>query len=189
MKQPVLNKHDGWLRWLKGEFGNRPLAWLDYQELLSSDYRGEVTVRCKDSTHQALTYGVPFDQIRAKLDEFNTRFKTTDSLYAFNESQDDSGLIFQGEFLLHCDPRIAPHWYVYYSTHPGKMRPSLQNYGKHAYGLEAKLLMEHYLDPISLEWLTQLCEDYPDHVVEFSTYASRRGHLYMPTIIWEVRAF
>ena len=45
------------------------------------------------------------------------------------------------------------------------------------------------VDPSSLDDIIGLVDDYPEHVVEFSTFSVNVGLLQRPTVIWEVRRY
>jgi hypothetical protein len=70
------------------------------------------------------------------------------------------------------------------------MRDALKEESHEAHGLKAKMLLEHYLDAPSYNWLLGLLEWYPDHVVEFSCYGKKWGTVPgFNTIYWEVRKY
>jgi len=57
-------------------------------------------------------------------------------------------------------------------------------------GANALYLLRSHLDARSFEWLEYLLQEYPGHVVEFSTYSVEWGS--MPgynTVFWEVRRY
>ena len=56
--------------------------------------------------------------------------------------------------------------------------------------LSARTVLRHYLSPASYDDVQEVLELYPEHVIEFSTYAKNLGN--RPgrnTIIWEVRKY
>jgi hypothetical protein len=56
-------------------------------------------------------------------------------------------------------------------------------------GLRAKMLLERYLDPSSLECVEDLLNEWPDHVIEFTAFDRTLGTLRRNTVIWEVRLY
>jgi hypothetical protein len=57
------------------------------------------------------------------------------------------------------------------------------------HGLEAKLLLERYMDVDSRDWLQHLLEEYPGSVTEFSCFSGHVGSFGWNTIFWETRNF
>ena len=173
--KPVLNKHDYYLRWLQGEFGNKLRAWGSAQALLNSDYEGKVTVRSVFANSAKTAYSVT--QQTVKTSYMDTEFK-------FNESAPDEELLIQGEVV-----ELASGLHLFYSHEQTSMRKALQN-GLVAGGLKARTILRHYCCPSSYSDLEALFELYPEHVIEFGVYASSLGDIpNRNTIIWEVRKY
>lgn len=171
----VLSKRDFVCRYVAGEFGNRPLTWATYEELIASGYRGLVHVR--NSVRGGLTYyNVPFERVAllASSTMYYTAMNTPDHLKTL-----------QGEV---CDWPGGP--YLLCSRQAGPMRAALVERPMILIGLSARLLLAAHLCPRSLDWLHHLLSEYPDHVVEFSAYSVEVGELPgYNTLFWEVRAY
>ncbi len=183
---PVLTKDDMYRRWTAGEFGNKPRSWMSFAELAASGFDGSVTIRYREASSPYVRYSVPVGEVPLRLDEFCQRGANRE-LFTFNESMPDEYVSLQGEFLQ--NTQVSGPWYLHYSTQPGKMRDVLIGSGQHAYGLETKIILLRYMDTDSYEWLQELADLYPEHVVEFSTYSQKVGDLRQNTVFWEVRNY
>lgn len=103
----------------------------------------------------------------------------------FNESMPDEALTIQGEVT-----RAPGGLYLRCDRTPGLKMKDAMAVAKDAWGVHAKLVLDHFLWPNSLDDVEILLDTYPDHVVEFSTYDRAVGD--QPrrnTIIWEVRSY
>lgn len=101
----------------------------------------------------------------------------------------DMWAIFKGEIMEWSYP---PFGLCIYVNFQGSMpwREALRDYGRHYYGLQAKLLLEIYMDPSSYEDIRSLLEKYPYHVIEFSVCDRSVGIIPgRNTVIWEVRKY
>jgi hypothetical protein len=79
---------------------------------------------------------------------------------------------------------------LYYSTLDTNMRPALKDGGRYAFRLEAKLIMQHFMDETSYEWVWYLMtKRFPGCVVEFTCYERCVGMLRRNTIVWECRHY
>lgn len=82
-------------------------------------------------------------------------------------------------------------WCLYYADRLGYMRDALKDRGKHAFGLQAKYLIQKYASPSGERMLFEVFEkfsqpgDYP--IIEFTVVPYPIGRYRMDVIIWEVR--
>lgn len=76
-----------------------------------------------------------------------------------------------------------------YSTEKLLMRQALAKSQKHVSGLVAQQTLLAFLDPTSYDNLQRLFDDFPDAIIEFSTYSKPVGVLQNNTVIWEVRNY
>jgi hypothetical protein len=80
--------------------------------------------------------------------------------------------------------------YFYYTFAAGPMRWALEEAGRHAWGLEVLMLLRANVDPSSLDDIMELLDEYPDHVVEFTSFTVPVGRIPgRQTLIWEVRKY
>jgi hypothetical protein len=100
-----------------------------------------------------------------------------------NEMAPDHALLLQGEV-------TEVGWELRYSTVPGlHMREAMLSPDR-AFGLAARLLLQRAMTPSSYSDLLALFDVFPEHVVEFSSYAVLLGDLKgRNTLIWEVRSY
>jgi hypothetical protein len=161
-----------------GRFGNYPRAWESLEELQASGFSGEVSLRSKEVSNPVKLYHIPSE-------------KVAEIVAALPEAQRNSGLVFS-EAPPDSQRAIQGEWdgtNLTYSFVPKPMRLAFVEDMRHADGLEAKTLLRYYLDPADVEWLDELLEDFPDHVVEFSGFKIRTGTHRRRMIVWEVRQY
>jgi len=179
--RPVLNKDDFYKRWLEDEFGNRLRGWTSVESLMADSYSGLVNIRSTKADCKAMRYDVPKDLVLDAIKDLGGPI----SEYRFNELAPDSSLLIQGE--LYEDHR---GWWLLYSLEQMKMRVALEFNSRTVQGLTAKLIMQHFCCPSSLESLRALIDLYPYHVIEFGVYEKTLGTIpNRNTIIWEVRKY
>jgi len=66
----------------------------------------------------------------------------------------------------------------------------LTDYTTFVQGLRADILLRHFMDPPSYEWLQYLLDTYVDHVVEFSCFSRPWGTVpNRNTVFWETRLY
>lgn len=140
-----------------------------------SGYRGLCTVRGRrsDSKTSCKQYGVLAEKARHSPD-------------FVNETMPDHQLLIQGEF-----QQSTLTIYLNYSRIKGipnqqamSSRPS-----EHAWGIKARRILQHFLDPVSYDNVDRLMDLFPDAVVEFSTFRVSVGDLGWNTVFWEVRGY
>lgn len=79
---------------------------------------------------------------------------------------------------------------LFYSTVAKPMRDALKEQSATVYGLQATSLLRTHLCARSYDWLMELLQLYPNHVVEFSAYSVKFGTLpNYNTVFWEVRLY
>jgi hypothetical protein len=177
----VRNKKNFFDRWINLEFGNRQRAWNTLSDLLDSDYTGCVSIRFAVSCVFNVQHYVPKNEVVARIKDIGWEHTSC----RFNESPDDTRLIFQGEVM---DDEQG--LYVLYSTEQLPMRKALESCAYSVTGLAARMLLKHWMCPSSYADLCSLLELYPGHVIEFSTFTYNLGELaHRNTIIWEVRKY
>lgn len=102
-----------------------------------------------------------------------------------SEAAPDEYIVAQGEVCRHIGGLE-----MRYSTLKTAMRNALPVSQHHASGLRAKMLIEHWMSPSSLNDLNELLDTYPDAVIEFSIYSIELGSCpHRNTLIWEVRNY
>jgi hypothetical protein len=182
MKQrpPVLTKRDFVKRYAALEFGNRPATWNTLSEVVPSstalyNLRNRVA---GGETWMNLTY--------ADLVNLYDKVKSEGraSQFYISEMAPTKYTTFQGEvFQTEYGLRL---WYTR-ETLP--MRDALRLQSCCCDGIMACQLLRHELPPDDWNWLQFLLDEYPGHVVEFSTYRNRCGVFNQHTMFWEVRKY
>lgn len=178
MTSPIRTKAEFYARWHAGLLGNRPRTWADAAALAASGYTRPVVVRSAVMPAWKVRYGVSVEEALALA-------KQTPGL-TFNELLEDENILLQGEVM-----RTPRGLALFYSTASGlRMREALAQASQHAYGLAAKLLLDHYLAPTSRDDLDDLLDLYDDHVVEFGVYDRNIGDQpHRNTLFWETRRY
>jgi hypothetical protein len=164
--------------WNRGLLGNRLRNWSSPAELERAGFGGLVSVRSQTLNNWA---GCRYN---LTVPEALELAKTCPSPQ-FGEMAPDDRLLIQGEAMDSHDGLQLT-----YSLTPGlRMREAMKK-ALTARGVVARVILERYLWPSSLEDLRDLWEAYPDAVIEFSAYSvavgDQRGR---NTLIWEVRNY
>lgn len=193
MKPPVLTKQDMYRRWMAGEFGNAIKCWMSVDEferdLAAGEWPKERRVALRYSGPAGgspiCDYDIHPSDVRRRGEELCALHKAEFSRLVVNDSDDEgNGRTIQGEVC-----RIGGPWFLRFTQHHAKMREAFKHDERVARGLEAKLLLDHYMDPNAREWLDHLMETYPDHVVEFTCLNNPCGTHGWNTIFWECRYY
>lgn len=178
---PVLTKPDFVRRYMAGEFGNRPQSWDTWEQYEASGYVGNIGCRCRDRSNPLGMYNSPPETVRAFVDSIDV---PESNLY-FYEAPPDERRPLQGEL----------RWWdrgpeLYYDFGSGlTMRPGLRANGRQVRGAASTAILRSFLDGESFDWIMQLLDWYPGHVIEFSMFEMPVGVLNNNTIIWEVRRY
>lgn len=167
----VSNKKQMYELLRKGAFGNTARTWSSYVELLASGYSGLLGIRAMEPGGQFLAH-VPLSQV-------------ADGPYIYSEMQSDEHIVLQGEVY-----RSTTGLYLYCSVVKKHMRVALREAGRHYWLTAAYAQLQAAMWPSDYDWLMELLTEYPDSVVEFSSYNRAVGLLpKRNTIIWEVRNY
>lgn len=105
--------------------------------------------------------------------------------WAFVEVALEEDIMLQGELM-----QSLRYLELTYSQACMPMRAAFKVDQRFAHGLEAVHLLKRHMDAGSYEDITQLLVDYPDHIVEFTTY--RTDHGCFPgrnSVVWELRRY
>lgn len=179
----VLTKKDFVYRYAQGEFGNHAPTWLTVEQYCESDYCGLVHLRNRVPNGPTY-YNLEPMQVWHTLNRLYKHQEDINNWYISAMAPTEQTL-FQGEVM-----RGLWGLELTYTTVTKPMRDALAEYTKISRGILASLLLQHYLCPNSWEWLNVLLDRYPNHVVEFSTYAKNWGTLSnFNTVFWEVRNY
>lgn len=106
------------------------------------------------------------------------------SQIVLNEIGPDKEILIQGEIM-----RTENHYDLHYSTMKVLMRQALQYAPKNACGLVAIKKLEYFMDASSFDNLQRLFDEFPEAIIEFSTYGVPVGALKWNTVFWEVRGY
>lgn len=180
------NKDECYLLYNHGLFGNRALAWNSYQEILNSDWKGQICMRGRRTQIKRgkVVYNVDLEEVPKIIKRWGREGIPEDHI-GFNQSMPDKHLVLQGEVM-----RYGGRLYLLYTKIKKPMNIALNEETLHAEGLKAKLLLEHTLSGSSYSDLEALFETFPNSIVEFSSYDVPVGEIPgRNAVIWEVRNY
>lgn len=193
MKDPVLTKRDFVRRYAAGEFGNASPTWdtlSDWEKDWLPSYVVPVDLSQRFHIRNRIAGGatwydlfmldVPYVWHEVALNSGLSKSQ----LYISEMAPTDKTLI-QGEVM------EAPQGlYLYYTQVKKPMRDALKQESKGVDGLLAFGLLKQYMCANSIDWLYHLLREYPEHVIEFSTFSTNWGTLpRFNTVFWEVRKY
>ena len=184
MPKPVLSKKDFVRRYAKGEFGNASPTWNNFEEWTNRRIGLGDLYHIRNCVAGGPTlYNVISFQMFALWEQMVKKCGA-EQLYISAMAPTDKTLL-QGEV-----QRGLWGLDLYYTTVAKPMREALKMWSSHTRGIIATWLLQHYLCQNSHDWLTHLLEEYPDHVVEFSTYSVEWGTVPgYNTVFWEIRKY
>lgn len=196
MYPPVLTKKDFVRRYEAGEFGNHSPTWNTLEGFIVANWQHIDPNQHLEDAHPSLFH------VRNRVAGGKTWYNCaawyvaevyrlaelegihSDSLYISAMAPTEQTL-FQGEVM-----RGIWGLELTYTTVAKPMRDALCECTKVARGVIANSLLRHFLCSNSYNWLEVLLDRYPDHAVEFSTYAVEWGTLpCYNTVFWEVRKY
>ncbi len=183
-KKSINTKEEFYSFYYENPLINKLPMWKNYTELLNDTYRGKVGIRYSKGIGRKTRFNVPFTKIPETLNEFELEGFNRDDV-SFVIAQPDEKILILGELKL-----TELGLYLMYSQEKKPMKEALNKSTKHAFGLKAKMLLEHYLYPQSYSDLLTILELFPNSIVEFTAYSKNFGILpNRNTIIWEIRNF
>lgn len=182
----ITTKEQFYKLWKSLALGNRIEVFENIDEFLQSGFAGPISIRYREAGSPYKAFYIPAHKVLDKVTEFCKRGADR-SKFTFNESTPDDCLILQGE--------VA---YIYetgngltltFNRKQCSMKEAMLH-PEQATGLRAKMIMEYYMNPKSMDMIRDLFEIYPDDVIEFGIYNKNLGVL--PghnVVIWEVRNY
>jgi len=183
---PVLSKADFVLRYRQGEFGNASPTWDTIEEFLASNYN-EGMIHIRNLVAGGPTwYDVPCSEVWEKFTEVVARHDVDGKSLYFSAMAPTHLTTSQGELRISDDGQ----WQLWESRVAKPMRAALEEQAKLWLGFQAKIVLKHYMNQKSWEWLEYLLEAYPGHIVEYSCYSRNWGTVPgYNTVFWEVRLY
>ena len=181
---PVLTKHDFVKRYKAGEFGNHAPTWNALEEYQNAGYKGMVHLRNRQASGTTI-YNVPDYRVKENWDAMLKAGILPSDIYISAMAPHEKNVI-QGEVF-----QSTRHYTLFYSRQVGlPMRDALQKDGNQVHGIMVLTMLRECLDVRSMLWLEDLLQNYPGHVVEFSTFSEQWGTLPgFNTCFWEVRNY
>ena len=191
----INSKRESYEKYFAGEFGNTLQFWKtiwDYQNWIYEETGYERTKKlvALRTIHkpgiQLPYYCTPqsYDNIISIAFEWMEKYNIKSQDITVNEVGPDDAIVIQGEI-----QRSVLYYDLRYTTYPAVMREAFKHENKHTHGLEVCRVIDKFMDTPSKEKLTELFNDYPDSIIEFSTYNKSVGKLGWNTVFWEVRNY
>jgi hypothetical protein len=167
-----------------GKLGNTPLNYDTLEECLENVEHGLVGMRCRRVGGPCIAMKTPAELMEATESLFANGWRESD--FTYGESPAHQYQTLQGEV-----QRSERYLDLTYTTVQAPMRQALAKETKHASGLEAKVILEHYLDPNTYADIMELLDTYDGAVVEFTAFDRPMGGRYKHrnALIWEVRNY
>lgn len=179
----IKNKNQFYELYEKGAFGNKLRTYSSYNEYLSSDYNGNVTLRYKGEAGSRKNFFVPKDRVASLIDEWIDDGLDIDNI-KINESAPDDHLLIQGEIL---KDKI---WYFKYSKQINLPMSTAMENADFITGLNVLEYLKYYMSDCSFGDFMDLMDEYGENIIELSIYDKFVGNLPgRNTIIWEVRSY
>lgn len=172
----------------QGEFGNILKNYTSVEEVMSSDLK-QIAVRYSDRSKNGKSFFEVTDKanLHETIESFVRQGADRDKI-CFNNGDISlqKKIVIQGE-LYEVDGLLE----LAFSTREGITHREASNRGfKRTNGLAVKIMLQHYLWPSDYDWLFELLDKYPSHVIEFTTYSIPVGNIRNRcTVIWEVRKY
>lgn len=184
----VLNKKQNYDLWQSGAYGNKLRAWRTIEAWRDSGFDERVVLRYLDSVGGgSCTYHLKPEDVDDEVQRWLDRGLQLDRMM-LNEMADGALTSIQGEYLAGVLLNAVNPFFFSLVKKP--MREALAASSTHAYGLRARLLLEHYMTPSSYSDFVELLEQYPDHVFEVSVFDRCLGDLpQRNAVVWEVRLY
>lgn len=178
--KPVLTKADFYRRFYAGEFGNHGPMWLDIESWERDGEQSPVMIRTRISSGINYTR-VPREEVRGlfksalhHMPTINLQCPEHEKTLTGEVYLSHRGLEFTGSDRVDTDQRRS-------TKLPDTIR---------LHGLQAVIVIRNRMCGSSWEWLNHLLREYPDHIVEFTTFRLNWGVIPgMNTIFWEVRRY
>lgn len=187
LKQLIRNKDQSTAMFGRGTFGNHLRQWNTVREVRQDGFKGLLMLRFRTSCGPVAKDLTVKQAGRVYRERLADGWRAEDMYFNEVLENQDALVTIQGEL-----QRTHAGLYLLYSQAPMRMREALATDPHHVFGLTADHLLRRYCDPSSFDDLMELLDDYPDHVIEFTTCRCPVGSLVergRNTIIWEVRLF
>lgn len=196
MNSPIVRKSQFVRLYKRGVFGNRSPTWDSVMDWFNDQFNSWSNVPYlpddgrKFHLRNRIAGGATYYDLSAyELVSTLSKVEGEVDNYYVSEMAPTEHTVIQGEVCLRINTGTDQRGglCLTYTKVRKPMRDALAEQTLHAVGLKANLLLREYVD--EYEWLMELLNNYPDHVVEFSVYRIPFGTLNWKTVIWEVRKY
>ena len=190
--QPVLSKKQFARMYKEGVFGNASPTFDTLEEAMAFPEFGTPGYHLWHIRNRVAGgktyYNVPWIELDREWHKLSNKSQWYISCMAPTERTIIQGEVMRLPISSGCPFDLGLH--LYYSTVRKPMRDALAEKSHSVSGILSYSLLKGSLCPKSLEWLEHLLDEYPNHVVEFSTYEIEWGTVPgFNTVFWECRMY
>lgn len=187
------NKQENYELYHRGYYGNHLRFWASVDDFFIDLDSGLWNEQNLVALRTVTTPGIKLpdycsktkpSEVTALATRWVKEFGILPSQVVVNEIGPDQHIVIQGEIM-----RTERHYDLHFSNLQLMMRDALKISPKQACGLAALKRVELAMDAPSLDNLHRLFDQFPEAVIEFSTYAIPVGILKLNTVFWEVRGY
>ena len=180
--EPIRTKRQFVKAYQANRFGNRAPTWDSLYDFRREDYRGLVHIRNRVAGGPTY-YDLPPEDVRRMWYKLLDKGVQGDSLYLSGMAPHIPHSTIQGEVRT-----SERHLDLTYTWVKKPMRDALREKTLYASGILANSLLRNAMDPSSYDWVQELLDLYPEHVIEFSCFSVYWGTIpNRNCVIWEVR--
>lgn len=163
--------------------GNHLQMWDGLNSYIASGYPGEIGLRYAEAGKRC-EYNIAAHDVEARLEQWGQDGLERNKIMICEMAPHKEHGTISGEICLSPD-----YYWLHHTTGRLPMREAYAEKWPIATGLQARMIVEHYMDQASLETLHYLLELYPDSIIEFSCFDIGVGIAGCNTIFWEVRNY
>ena len=188
--KPVLTKTDFVRRYKDGEFGNASPTWNNVAAFVHDLTEGRCDTKALYHIRNRVAGGPTYYNltavgVTAQWRKLRLSGVDPSSLYVSMMCPTEL-TTFQGYFRRDG----IPHWDGAWTTLARPMREAIEADAHQDTGLKVQTLLRHFLCPRSYDWLEHLFNEYPEHVVELTSFSTDWGTVPgYNTVFWEVRLY
>lgn len=168
-----------------GAFGNTMQLWDTLEAFLTSRFQGNIGIRYKETKGGGFWVpNVPWDKVAEATRQLVAQGAKRELIF-YTEMCDHARSVVSGEVA-----RFETGYLdLTYSRLLLPLREAIAADPHYVHGIVAVVTLKHLVGEEWYDWFMHLLDEYPGHVVEFSTFERPLGILGEYTVVWEVRQY